>query len=115
MARENDYFIYLRILSEGSDLKTLSLKRLNHVLPQKKNGLGFPSFCTRKNNNARAEIPHTAFKFMFSKGWFTVAMLTDDNNFTGSDRKIPPTHPMCDPKTRSKHSEGWQMKNTPPL
>lgn len=80
----------------------------------KKNGLGFPSFCTRKNNNPRAEISHTAFKFKSSKGWFTVAMLTDDNNFTGSDRRIPPTHLMCDPKTCS-HSEGWQMKNAPPL
>ena len=48
MARENDYFIYLRILSEGSDLKTLSLKRLNHVLPQKKMVLGSPHFVQEK-------------------------------------------------------------------
>lgn len=98
-------------------LKTLSLKRLNHVLSlkKKKNGLGFPSFCTRKNNNVRAEIPHTAFKFKSSKGWITVAMLRDDNNFTGSDRRIPPTHLMCNPKTCRKHSEGWQMKNAPSL
>ena len=95
--------------------KNFVLEEVESCSPSKNNGLGFPSFCTRKNNNARAEIPHTGFKFKSSKGWITVATLRDDNNFTGSDRRIPPTHLMCDPKTHRKHSEGWQMKNAPSL
>ena len=85
----------------------------------KKICLGFSSFCTikntRKNNNTRAEIPCFAFNCRSLKGWLTVAMLNDDNNFTGSDRRIPPIHLMCDPKMCWKPSEGWQMKNASPL
>lgn len=32
------------------------------------------------------------FKCKFSKGWYTVAMLNDDSNFTGNDRRILPSH-----------------------